>query len=256
MSQPARPWAVAISPHLDDAAFSCGGTLACLAKAGWQVTVCTLFTRSVSNPGPFALACQLDKGLPPDVDYMAIRRAEDAQACALLGATPVWLDFAEAPHRGYDSAAALFGALRSGDEVQFGLAAALARLLRPAPDLVLAPQAVGGHVDHVQTVHALRLALAAQVPVLWWTDFPYASRPHSHPARPFEREMADLPVGHFDGDAATRLSACAAYETQLGFQFGGRDGLAEVLSAVGAMERFHVEGGIAAPILPLLRLTV
>ena len=28
---------LAVSPHLDDAAFSCGGTLARLARAGWEV---------------------------------------------------------------------------------------------------------------------------------------------------------------------------------------------------------------------------
>jgi hypothetical protein len=42
--------------------------------AGWEVTVATAFTRSVPDPQGFALACQLDKGLPPEVDYMALRR--------------------------------------------------------------------------------------------------------------------------------------------------------------------------------------
>ena len=71
---------MAVSPHLDDAAFSVGGTLAALAAAGHQVTVLTCFTASVPHPAGFALACQLDKGLPADVDYLALRRAEDAAA--------------------------------------------------------------------------------------------------------------------------------------------------------------------------------
>lgn len=246
------PRAVAVSPHLDDAAFSCGGTLALMARAGWEVMVCTLFTRSVPDPGPFALACQLDKGLPPEVDYMAIRRTEDARACAQLGAVPVWLDFPEAPHRGYDRPTALFDTLRPGDEVHLDLGAVLAGVLRPAPDLVLAPQAVGGHVDHVQAVRALRLALPPRVPVLWWTDFPYATRPHSHPARPFERDMADLPAQSIEGDAVTRLSACTAYRTQLGFQFGGPNGLAETLFVAGAVERFRAEGDFTPSIFALL----
>ena len=239
--------AVAVSPHLDDAAFSCGGTLALLSQAGWKVTVCTLFTRSVPEPGAFALACQLDKGLPPDADYMAIRRAEDVQACARLGAAQVWLDFPEAPHRGYDHPAALFGALHPGDEVHIGLAAALTHVLRATPDLVLAPQAIGGHIDHVQAVRALRLALTPGVPVLWWTDFPYAARPHTHPACPFEQEMTALPTWSVEGQAATRLAACACYVTQLGFQFGGRGGLDDILSATGAVERFRLEGCLTVP---------
>ena len=58
------PLALALSPHLDDAAFSCGGTLAALAAEGWEVAVATLFTASVEAPTGFALACQTDKGLP------------------------------------------------------------------------------------------------------------------------------------------------------------------------------------------------
>ena len=71
------PLALALSPHLDDAAFSCGGTLAALAAEGWDVVVATLFAASVEAPTGFALACQTDKGLPADADYMAIRRAEE-----------------------------------------------------------------------------------------------------------------------------------------------------------------------------------
>jgi LmbE family N-acetylglucosaminyl deacetylase len=241
------PHALALSPHLDDAAFSCGGTLAALARDGWEVTVATAFTRSVPDPRGFALACQLDKGLPAEADYMAIRREEDREACALLGAAPLWLDLPEAPHRGYGSAAALFAAPHAGDRVAAPLAAALAPLLSPVPDLVLAPQAVGGHVDHVLLVRALLGALPPGATVLWWTDFPYSARPHSHPAQPFAAEMAKLPEHAVHGDAAARFAACRAYATQLGFQFGGTDGLARALGAAGAVERFRRSGHARLP---------
>lgn len=152
------PTALALSPHLDDAAFSAGGLLATLAGAGWRVVMATVFTESVPGPEGFALACQLDKGLSPDVDYMALRRAEDRAAAEALGiaATP-HLPFREAPHRGYASAPDLFADLRADDRIDRDIAPALSDLLAAeAPDLILAPQAVGGHVDHVQMVRALR----------------------------------------------------------------------------------------------------
>lgn len=239
------PRAVAFSPHLDDAAFSCGGTLARLAAAGWDVTVCTAFTLSVANPSGFALACQLDKGLPPEADYMAIRRAEDVEGCRCLGARPLWLPFPEAPHRGYGDAHALFGPLRAEDAVEERLAHALTTVLAPRPDLVLAPQAVGGHVDHVQLVRALRRALPDAVPVLWWTDFPYTVRADRHLARPFAASMARLPEYAVAGDAAARHEACAAYVTQIGFQFGGREGLARALTEAGSVERLRLEGTVS-----------
>ena len=80
------PAALALSPHLDDAAFSCGGTLARLARGGARVVVATPFTATVPDPTGFALACQLDKGLGAHVDYMALRRAEDVSAVEHLGA--------------------------------------------------------------------------------------------------------------------------------------------------------------------------
>src|SRR4051794_38941259 len=119
------PTALALSPHLDDAAFSCGGTLAQLAGAGWRVVMATLLTATVPEPTGFALACQLDKGLGPEVDYMALRREEDRAAAAHLGVAPVHLALREAPHRGYGSAPELFAGTCPDD----GLVADLAPLL-------------------------------------------------------------------------------------------------------------------------------
>jgi LmbE family N-acetylglucosaminyl deacetylase len=230
------PHALALSPHLDDAAFSCGGTLARLAQEGWTVTLCTIFTRSVPSPSGFALACQTDKGLSPDVDYMALRRAEDAAACAALGAEPLWLDWPEAPHRGYHDATALFGPPHPDDAAQ--------ELTLPdlPADLVLAPQAIGGHVDHVLLVQALR---HEKRPILWWTDFPYATRTDTK--QPFSAAMAELPECHVRGDSEARLAACAAYRTQLEFQFGGTAGLEAALAAAGAVETFRGDAGDRLP---------
>ena len=73
----------------------------------------------------FALACQTDKGLAPEVDYMALRRDEDAAALARLGVRGEHLGLLEAPHRGYDSPAALFAGRRAGDDVAGAVTEAL-----------------------------------------------------------------------------------------------------------------------------------
>ncbi|MES2711464.1 MAG: PIG-L family deacetylase [Pseudomonadota bacterium] len=232
------PHALALSPHLDDAVFSCGGTLARLVQAGWSVTLCTIFTRSVPAPTGFALACQTDKGLPPDADYMALRRAEDAEACTVLGVEPLWLDWPEAPHRGYHDAAALFGPPHAADPAH-GLAATLPDL---RADLVLAPQAIGGHVDHVLLAAAL---IQQRRIALWWADFPYAARTTGR--QPFAAAMADLPEWRLHGDAGVRLAACAAYRTQLGYQFGGQPGLKAALNAAGPVECFRGDAGLPIP---------
>ena len=69
------------------------------------------------DPQGFALRCQTDKGIPPEADYMALRRAEDDAytACAHVHDTRHW-NYREAPHRGYGSPAELFAGIRDGDD--------------------------------------------------------------------------------------------------------------------------------------------
>lgn len=216
---------VAVSPHLDDAVFSAGATLAALAAQGCDVRVVTAFTRSVLEPTGFALACQTDKGLAAGVDYMALRRAEDVEALRRLGLPPpVHLPFAEAPHRGYASAAELFAGVCEEDDtgLTHELAEALSGHLEGA-DLVLAPLGLGAHVDHL-----LILAALGSRALVRWHDLPYALRePASPQASSFPPATAFL---------QRKLDACAAYATQLDFQFGGETAMRSALAALP--ERF------------------
>ncbi|CAL9610279.1 hypothetical protein SUDANB58_05620 [Streptomyces sp. enrichment culture] len=229
--------AVAISPHLDDAVFSAGGVLALLARTGWRVRVVTCFTASVDDPRPFALSTQLDKGLPADVDYMALRRAEDGAAQRRLGAlAPVHLPLPEAPHRGYDSPSELFAPPRPDDTVE----AELRRLLRPhlAPaDLVLAPRAIGGHVDHLLTARAAA-ATSPSSRIGWWRDLPYAARtpPSGTGSWRGVPEGADEVTVDIGAVLADKIDAARCYTTQLGFQFGGPRETGEFLSCAARSE--------------------
>ena len=213
---------VAVSPHLDDAAFSVGGALAVLADRGHEVTVVTCFTGSVVAPTGFALACQTDKGLAPEVDYMAVRRAEDDAALAVLGVTPLQLPLLEAPHRGYLSASALFAGVRADDLIWHDVVRSLGDL---EADLWLAPQGLGSHVDHLQVVRAV---VALGRPTAWWRDAPYVLR------RPDAAASPDLPKGLtrlvLPADRDRRADACACYATQLSFQFGGPEQLRQALA--------------------------
>ena len=227
------PTALFVSPHLDDVAFSCGATVSWLASRGWRCVLATAFTRSVHNPTGFALACQTDKGLPADVDYMALRRQEDAACGQALGTEAVrWLDFAEAPHRGYDTAAQLFAPPLVGDSVVEPLSQALSALCREwQPAITFAPLALGAHVDHVQLQRAVRLAVGAQALVAWYRDMPYAMRAGD------DAGSADAAVALGDRHLQAKLDGCACYGSQLGFQFGGVQDMRAALASFA-----HAEG--------------
>ncbi len=140
-----------------------------------------------------------------------------------LGASPVHLPLREAPHRGYDSAPALFAGVRGNDVVWRDVLTAFRSY---DADLWLAPQGLGGHVDHLQVVLAVT---ALGRPALWWRDAPYALR------SPDVDPSPDLPTGLVEvalpEDRGLRGDACACYATQLGFQFGCEAGMRLALRA-------------------------
>ena len=212
--------ALFLSPHLDDVVFSCGGLAAMLHDRGWRTILATAFTATVLPARGFALACQLDKGLAAEVDYMALRRDEDFSAAAVLGFSEVrHLSLPEAPHRGYGDAAALFGALLADDPVPPLLAAHLVSLQHDyAADLVLLPQGLGGHVDHRQMVRAADAVLRG--PIAWYRDTPYAIRQAGLPsgAAGLERRV------RIGAALDRKLASACAYASQIGFQFGGKEG--------------------------------
>jgi LmbE family N-acetylglucosaminyl deacetylase len=230
---------LAVSPHLDDAAFSAGATLATLTAHGHRVTLVTAFTASVPHPSDFALACQARLGVPASVDLMAMRRVEDMEAAARLGVQRlVHLPFAEAQYRGYDSPEALKGPLREDDDVAPDLRAALDVL--GEYDLILAPLALGDHVDHRQLLRALGLtgrwddpepvARFSRGPLSLWRDTPHVLH-GGDPPTPGDDAVV------VSGDALKRkLAACACYSTTLGSQFGGERRMREMLSDLAFSE--------------------
>lgn len=237
--------ALFISPHLDDAVFSCGGTMARLAGFGWRVVVATVFTATMPDPQGFALACQTDKGIPAGEDYMALRRAEDEAAVRSLGAEAIWLGHPEAPHRGYESAGALFAGVRATDTVDVEASRDLAEIIQGlSPALVFAPQGLGGHVDHAQVLLALEAGggltelreRQLRRRLLYYRDTPYAIRePGSAPEPGRLPATSEVGAGIGRGLAA-KLEACGSYTSQLGFQFGGEETMRAKLTGFAVSE--------------------
>lgn len=229
------PTALFLSPHLDDVAFSCGGLMAQLADAGWRSVMATAFTASVLPVTGFALACQLDKGLGPEIDYMALRRDEDRAAAVILGVSDLrWLDLPEAPHRGYGTAPELFGAIRPDDDVWRPLAEQIAALVdEMQPDLVFAPQGLGNHVDHRQMIRAV--SQIAPQRLAFYRDTPYAIRNPNAVLNVEASGMHERVLGITEG-LQRKIDASCAYDSQIGFQFGGPAALAAALSEFAVRE--------------------
>src|SRR3990170_4511885 len=176
-----------LSPHLDDAVFSCGGLIAHQAGLGAGVTVMTLCAGD-PRPGqlsPFAEGLHARWG--NSVAPVAARRAEDRIACGRLGASVVHLGLPDAVYRRdahgvplYPDEEAIFGRLNPADDLALQSAIDLIRPFVRSEERLYSPIGVGGHVDHQLT----RLAAEGLGALLWYyMELPYAGRGR------------DLPIG-------------------------------------------------------------
>ncbi len=117
--------------------------------------------------------------------------------------------------------------------------------------MVFAPQGLGGHVDHLQTIRAVVAGLADRA--RWYRDTPYAIRdPGAFPSPLLPAALREYAVTLTEEVLARKLDGCCAYRTQLGYQFGGPERLRTVLVSFARAEARrlgaagHAEGLLSA----------
>ena len=168
--------AIYLSPHLDDAVWSCGAIIAQQVRAGRSALVVTICSGQPAEISAYAARLHARSGLAPE-QVTSVRLAEDAAALHYLGAGRRWLGFRDAIYRRpdrYHSDERLFGTL--GDEdgrlvsrISHIVADLLARWPRA---IVYAPLGVGLHVDH-QLAYLAARRLEARASILHYEDIPY-----------------------------------------------------------------------------------
>lgn len=234
---------VYLSPHLDDVALSCGGTIARQVAAGEAVLVVTVFAGDpdLARLSPFAREMHDSWGNPPQP--YATRRAEDRAAMRRLGVPFLHLGFPDALYRLdaggeplYSDDKMLFGQLHPADDA---LVDRLEAALRPIvcgldPTVLYAPLAVGRHVDHqLVTGAALRLLSPPETaPMLWcYEDFPYAAErfprhaPDTVPAALTRHGGAGWESKDVAIDPALKIEAIACYGSQRALLFGDEESM-------------------------------
>lgn len=174
---------VILSPHLDDAVWSCFSLLA----REPDVLVATVFAGiPQGEPGWWDAQC----GITDSAAHVRARRAEDAAVLHSLGRAAVHLDLLDGQYR--DSPV-------PADEIARALAGSV-----PAVRHVYAPGGIG-HPDHALARDAGALLHEHGVPVTVYTDYCYCTR-EGWPTfvRPDGRPEADeqwrASIGHLVGD--------------------------------------------------------
>jgi LmbE family N-acetylglucosaminyl deacetylase len=229
---------IVLSPHLDDAALSCGGLIA-HAASRTRVTVATLFTEAGCAPYTLSARRYLHQvGADSAEALYQQRRAEDRAAleprsitCVHAGLTEALFRrrLVKAPLRPWAQllpelahiypvyrlhltsgriAPADAGTLRAADEF-------IQRLAGSGRHLLVAPLGVGGHVDHVLARSAAERHAGR---VIYYSDFPYNQRAHL-PEDFIERNgLVETQCFEF---STAREELIRAYRTQVQAMFPG-----------------------------------
>ena len=207
-----------ISPHLDDAVLSCGGIIREQTRQGIPVEIWTLISGfpATSELTSFAQLMHFQWGTGSAEETVALRRSEDAQAAAAIGATTRHFDTPDCIYRRSPEGEPLYPLdifvpphpLEA--DLDRAIAAELQTLLLPE-DTFVCPLTIGGHVDHTLARKAVE-HLAN--PIRYYADIPYllTHREELAPAtRGMRRELFPVSeAGLYDWQ-----DAIASYKSQI-----------------------------------------
>jgi LmbE family N-acetylglucosaminyl deacetylase len=249
-----------ISPHFDDVALSCGGSIFRHTAIGDSVLVVTVTAAEPPDDFHSDTVESLHRrwadslGGAPLQAMVARRRAEDRVAFSRLRADVLHLPFLDCIYRVgpagdalYPGPVDMFGAFSPADEAIIdAVAKAFGEL--PAAEQIYAPLGVGNHIDHRVARWA---AERFSDNLVYYEDYPYtmAAGALDTALPPESRDGWSAETNWLTETALkTKIEAVAAYRSQLSSFFTGRDDLANKLREEGRRVWVETEaGGQTAP---------
>ena len=217
-----------LSPHLDDAVFSCGGTIHAITSRGEAVTVLTTMAGDPPDPLPDTpIVADLHQRWKAGYSPVAARRSEDQQAVQSLGAAYIHISIADCVYRTvhkhgenvalYPTEESLWGQIHPNDD-----ALPVLRNIQPLEAAtVYAPVGSRHHVDH-RLVRDWGLWLKDQNPALkliFYEEYPYEVDAIMELEQalgyfsPQSMQLEVRPVG--EADIAAKIRAMACYHSQI-----------------------------------------
>ncbi len=235
---------VYLSPHLDDAALSCGGRMYQERQAGLSVLVLNL---CAGDPPPAALetafAAELHARWELDSNPVQARRAEDAKALAVLDAAGLYWKVPDCIYRRhpetgqflYYTPGHLCGPVHPAEDgLRKSIPQRPAALPLGAGAPAYPPLAAGAHVDHRPTRQAAEAWGAPGGEIVYYEDYPYAERPGAVAAVLEDGNWQDEIAPLAEREIAAKIAAIACYDSQISTFFSGLDEMASRLRAYAA----------------------
>lgn len=227
-----------ISPHLDDAALSCGGQIFEQTAVNQTVLIVTITAGDPVAASISEYAQSLHSRWELVLNATAARREEDVAACRILGADYLHWQVPDCIYRFdaltgasyYLSDDDIFGNVHPGEMALVEQLVAQLRQL-PVAERIYAPLTMGNHVDHQLARTAVEHVFGNSV--IYYEDYPYAQEPGALdsvlPAnqRGWEAEVVALS----ETAVRAKFDAIAAFKSQLSTFFNDRADLEQQVGA-------------------------
>ncbi|MDY6804339.1 MAG: PIG-L family deacetylase [Cyanobacteriota bacterium] len=221
-----------LSPHLDDAALSCGAYISMLVEQSVDVRVYTVFSGipKTEDLSQLAKAIHLEGGL--ESDAMLRRREEDRVAMQYLGVNFTYIDLLDCIYRTgpagrsrYQTKKDIFAVsphLEVDADTLKDLVTYLCRMLKELqPSEVYVPLGIGNHIDHILVREALERSIVElgsdnSSDIIYYEDVPYIC---SYDSDDFlitlSKSFAPKLQSVSDRAWTSKLEAIAAYKSQV-----------------------------------------
>jgi LmbE family N-acetylglucosaminyl deacetylase len=217
---------VFLSPHFDDAIFSCGGTIHKLIANNQEVIIVTVMGGDAITQPLSPLVSELHARWQAGTNPIAIRKEEDQRASHSLGARLIQLSVPDCIYRIvngkhlYPSEDSLWGEIHPQDTLTRWLPHhPLTAEFMAKVQTLYAPLGVGQHVDHrLVRDWALELhQVYPQTALQLYTDFPYMkdSSKINHALKNVTVVVQPHWVYLNDQDIYAKVGAIAHYESQI-----------------------------------------
>jgi len=214
-----------LSPHFDDAVFSCGGIMSQYSKQGRNSLVITLFGGLPDSSGLSTFAREIHAKWRL-ADPVGMRMREDREALEVIGARQAFLEFLDCIYRKTEEGDPLYNDyegikgtlhpldLKLCDEIDEKVGEIL-KGYDTGRTLIFVPLGVGNHVDHQIACEVGKRLMASGFRIFFYEEFPYCMWYPEEPRKSVQKHEGTLSPLVVSIDMKTKLKMIKHYRSQL-----------------------------------------
>lgn len=223
-----------ISPHMDDIALSCGGTLISHINQLNDVRILSVFSEFGSedkNDFVRSILSNMDYNKSAGDSFGTVRRREEMALSRLINTNIILGGFNDAAWRCCDSEEKLFN-LAPDENLISAISSKLISINREfSPDTIFVPKGLGSHIDHIAARDAA-LKVFEKKKILFYEDFPYCyNLPDIQVSKPIHDQKLSMVRTDITPFIKWKIRLINCYKSQTRFLFKSEKNMISIVKS-------------------------